>query len=67
MLEQVKAVVQEEVYVLDGRLENCPEDKIDNVFSIALMCLKPEPSKRPTIAEVVKMLEKIRSDKVLTD
>nr|POE80592.1 receptor-like serine/threonine-protein kinase [Quercus suber] len=64
----VKAVVQEkEVYVLDGRLENCPEDEIDNVFSIALMCLKPEPSKRPTIAEAVKMLEKIRSDKVLTD
>lgn len=68
MLEQVKAVVQEkEVYVLDGRLENCPEDEIDNVFSIALMCLKPEPSKRPTIAEAVNMLEKIRSDKVLTD
>ena len=40
MLEQVKAVVQEELYVLDGRLENCPDDEIDNVFRIALMCLK---------------------------
>ncbi|GMY33468.1 receptor-like serine/threonine-protein kinase At1g78530 [Fagus crenata] len=64
----VKAVVHEkkEVYVLDSRLENCPKDEINNVFSIALMCLEPEPSKRPTMAEVVKMLEKIKSDKVVT-
>ncbi len=68
MLEQVKTVVHEkkEVYVLDSRLENSPEDEINNVFGIALMCLEPEPSKRPTMAEVVKMLEKIKSAKVVT-
>ncbi|KAK9937724.1 hypothetical protein M0R45_014496 [Rubus argutus] len=65
----VKAVVQDrrEEYVLDKNLEGCPVDEINIVFSIALMCLEPEPSKRPTMAEVVKMLEQIRSDKVVKD
>lgn len=69
MLEQVKAVVQEkrEEHVLDSSLVCCPEDEISMVFSIALMCLESEPSRRPTMAEVVKMLEKIKSDKVGTD
>lgn len=69
MFEQVKAVVQDkrEEHVLDSSLENCPEEEINNVFNIALMCLEPEPSRRPTMAEVVKMLEKIKSDTVVTD
>lgn len=68
-LSQVKAVVQDkrEEYVLDNNLEGSPVDEINIVFSIALMCLEPEPSKRPTMAEVVKMLEQIRSDKVVKD
>lgn len=69
MFEQVKAVVQEkrEEHVLDRSLVCCPKDEISKVFSIALMCLESEPSRRPTMAEVVKMLEKIKSDKVGTD
>lgn len=69
LVSWVKAVVQDkrEEHVLDSSLENCPEDEINNVFNIALMCLEPEPSRRPTMAEVVKMLEKIKSDTVGTD
>ncbi|TXG66621.1 hypothetical protein EZV62_007896 [Acer yangbiense] len=65
----VKAVVQDkrEEYVLDARLEGCPINEISNVFSIALVCLESEPSKRPTMAEVVKMLEQIKSEKVVKD
>lgn len=63
----MKGVVQDkrEEYVLDSSLGCCPGDEINNAFSIALMCLEPEASKRPTMAEVVKMLEQIRSDKVI--
>ncbi|KAG6637063.1 hypothetical protein I3843_11G150000 [Carya illinoinensis] len=66
LVSWVKAVVQEkrEELVLDSSLDNCPEDEINSVFSIALMCLEPEPSRRPTMAEVFKMLEKIKSDNV---
>ncbi|XP_030552100.1 receptor-like serine/threonine-protein kinase At1g78530 [Rhodamnia argentea] len=62
----VKSVVNEkrEEYVLDSGLEDCPVDEINNAFSIALMCLEPEPAKRPTMAEVVKMLEQTKSEKL---
>ncbi|KAK4851235.1 hypothetical protein QYF36_013488 [Acer negundo] len=65
----VKAVVQDkrEEYVLDACLEGCPINEISNVFSIALVCLESEPSKRPTMSEVVKMLEQIKSEKVVKD
>ncbi|KAK9674235.1 hypothetical protein RND81_12G220000 [Saponaria officinalis] len=58
----VKAVVHEkrEEYVLDNRLEHCHIDQVNRVFSIALMCLETEPFKRPTMAEVVNMLEKAK-------
>ncbi|KAK6154233.1 hypothetical protein DH2020_008481 [Rehmannia glutinosa] len=60
----VKSVVQEkrEEYVIDNSLTDCPADEINLVFSIALMCLEPEPSTRPTMAEVLKMLEQIRPE-----
>lgn len=66
MLEQVKTVVEEkkEDHVLDSNLESCPIDEINSVFCIALMCLEPEPSKRPSMAEVVKMLEQINNNNV---
>ncbi|KAL3631496.1 hypothetical protein CASFOL_024480 [Castilleja foliolosa] len=58
----VKSVVQEkkEEYVLDSCLTDCPADEINRVFSIAMMCLESEPSTRPAMSEVVKMLENIR-------
>ncbi|KAK6946583.1 Serine-threonine/tyrosine-protein kinase, catalytic domain [Dillenia turbinata] len=64
----VKTVVHEkkEEHALDRNLESCPVDEVNNVFSIALTCLQPEPSDRPTMAEVVKMLEQIKVDKLVT-
>ncbi|CAN4103011.1 unnamed protein product [Withania somnifera] len=58
----VKVVVQEkrEEYVLDKNLEEFPIDEINHVFNIALMCLETDPYKRPTMAEVVIMLEQIK-------
>lgn len=53
-----------EEYLLDSSLECCPLDEINNVFGIALMCLEPEPSKRPTMAEVVKMLEQKKAGEI---
>ena len=69
IFEQVKGVVKKrrEEYVLDSSLGSCPVDEINNTFSIALMCLETDPSKRPTMAEVVKMLQQIKSEKALTD
>ncbi|KAJ4842388.1 hypothetical protein Tsubulata_000932, partial [Turnera subulata] len=46
-----------EEYVLDSSLKNCPTEEINNVFRIAFVCLEPDPSNRPTMAQIVKMLE----------
>lgn len=58
----VKTVVHEkrEEYVLDKNLEEFPMDEINHVFNIALMCLEADPSNRPTMAQVVIMLEQIK-------
>ncbi|XP_052206633.1 receptor-like serine/threonine-protein kinase At1g78530 isoform X2 [Diospyros lotus] len=63
----VKAVVQSkrQEVVLDSSLENSPANEINQVFSIAMMCLEPEPSSRPTMAEVLKMLEQIESGELI--
>ncbi|KAI3830782.1 hypothetical protein MKX03_002870 [Papaver bracteatum] len=60
----VKAVVdlEKEEHVIDTSLGCCPADEIRNVFSVALMCLESEPSRRPTMVEVLKMLEQIQLD-----
>ncbi|XP_051115168.1 receptor-like serine/threonine-protein kinase At1g78530 isoform X2 [Andrographis paniculata] len=57
----VRSVVLEkkEEHVMDGRLTECEwpaVEEVKHVFSIAVMCLETEPTKRPTMAEVVKML-----------
>nr|XP_043620629.1 receptor-like serine/threonine-protein kinase At1g78530 [Erigeron canadensis] len=63
----VKAVVNDkkEEYFLDNRLECYPIDEINDVFMIALMCLETDPSQRPNMSEVVKMLEKIKPDHIV--
>ncbi|GFZ05049.1 protein kinase superfamily protein [Actinidia rufa] len=69
LVSWVKSVVREkrEELVLDSSLVCCPADEVNLVFSIALMCLEPEPSRRPTMAEVLKLLEQIKSEKVVKD
>ncbi|XP_047951296.1 receptor-like serine/threonine-protein kinase At1g78530 isoform X3 [Salvia hispanica] len=62
----VKSVVQDkrEEYVIDSSLVDFPVEEANNVFSIALMCLEAEPTNRPTMAEVVKMLEQIKPEAI---
>lgn len=61
----VKAVVEhnKEEYVIDSNLRFSSIDEINSVFGIALMCLETEPSNRPTMTEVVKLLEQIKTEK----
>ncbi|PIN19811.1 Serine/threonine protein kinase [Handroanthus impetiginosus] len=60
----VKSVVEEkrEEYAVDSSLIDFPINEINRVFSIALMCLEQEPCRRPTMGEIVKMLEQVRPD-----
>ncbi|KAL9346209.1 hypothetical protein Peur_061062 [Populus x canadensis] len=65
----VKAVVEDkrEEYVLDSSLKCSPTEEINKVFRIAFMCLEPEPSKRPTMDEIVKILEQAKSERVVEE
>ncbi|KAK1399204.1 putative ATP binding protein [Heracleum sosnowskyi] len=62
LVKWVQVVVQEkrEEYVIDNVLKNYLSEEINAVFGIALMCLESDPTRRPTMAEVVKMLERIK-------
>lgn len=62
MLIQVQVVVQEkrEEYVIDSVLKDYPSEEVNAVFTVALMCLESDPTRRPTMEEVVKMLERIK-------
>ncbi|KAJ1384855.1 Protein kinase domain [Sesbania bispinosa] len=64
----VKAVVREkkEELVLDSSLGSCPMQEVNKVFNIAMMCLEPDPLKRPTMAEVVNLLEQTESNQLVT-
>ncbi|KAK9153258.1 hypothetical protein Sjap_000738 [Stephania japonica] len=62
----VKAIVdtESEEFAIDSRIGCCPLDEVKSVFSIAFTCLQSEPSNRPNMAEVVKMLEQTKSAKL---
>jgi MinD superfamily P-loop ATPase len=67
---QVKTVVQEkkEELVLDSSLGPCcPMHEVNKVFNIAMMCLEPDPLNRPTMAEVVNLLDKTQTDRLATE
>jgi hypothetical protein len=66
---QVKSVVQEkkEELVLDSSLGSCPMHEVNKVFNIAMMCLEPDPLNRPTMAEVVNLLDKTQTDRLTTE
>ncbi|KAH0450114.1 hypothetical protein IEQ34_020806 [Dendrobium chrysotoxum] len=61
----VKGVMEEkrEEHAIDSGLVCFPTEEVKEVFAVADKCLDPDPSKRPTMFEVVKMLEQIKSDK----
>ncbi|GMN64507.1 hypothetical protein TIFTF001_033583 [Ficus carica] len=61
----VKTVVEDkrEEHVVDSNLEDCPVEEINSAFNIAMMCLESEPSKRPSMAEVVTLLEQLKTKK----
>ncbi|KAK2368306.1 Leucine-rich repeat protein kinase family protein [Trifolium repens] len=66
----VKTVVQEkkEELVLDSSLGPCcPMHEVNKVFNIAMMCLEPDPLNRPTMAEVVNLLDKTQTDRLATE
>lgn len=67
--KQVKAVVREkkEEFVLDSSLGTCSMEEVNKVFSIAMMCLEPDPLNRPTMGDVVKMLDQTEVDKLVTE
>ncbi|XP_076958566.1 receptor-like serine/threonine-protein kinase At1g78530 [Bidens hawaiensis] len=68
LITWVKTVVQDkkEEHYIDSRLECVCVDEINKAFIIALMCLETDPNKRPNMLEVLKMLEKIRPDHLVT-
>ncbi|ESW21366.1 hypothetical protein PHAVU_005G064700 [Phaseolus vulgaris] len=65
----VKAVVREnkEDLVLDSSLGSCSMQEVNKVFNIAMMCLEPDPLKRPTMGDVVKMLDQTQQDKLVKE
>ncbi|XP_019704953.1 receptor-like serine/threonine-protein kinase At1g78530 [Elaeis guineensis] len=57
----VKEVVKDkrEEHAIDSSLVCFPMEEVKKVFNIAEKCLESDPSKRPTMAAVLKMLEQI--------
>lgn len=59
MVWQVKEIVEgtREEHAIDDALECFPLEEVKKVFNVAEKCLESDPSKRATMAEVLKMLE----------
>ncbi|XP_038986120.1 receptor-like serine/threonine-protein kinase At1g78530 [Phoenix dactylifera] len=57
----VKEVIEEkrEEHAIDRSLVSVPVEKVRKMFAIAGNCLESDPSRRPTMAAVLKMLEQI--------
>lgn len=57
----MKRVVEDkrEEHVIDPKLVTFPLEEVKEVFAVAEKCLEPDPSKRPDMPGVVKMLEGI--------
>lgn len=62
----MKGVVEDkrEEHAVDCNLVCFPAEEVKKVFAVAERCLEPDPSRRPTMAEVVKMLDEISSHKL---
>lgn len=62
MCLQVKQTVkkQREEETVDSALVSSSIPEIRKVFQIAEKCLEAEPSKRPPMAEVLRMLEQVK-------
>lgn len=57
----MKEVTEEkrEEHAIDRSLVRFPIGKVRKMFAVASKCLESDPSKRPTMATVLKMLEQI--------
>lgn len=55
----VKGVMEDgrEEHAIDPELAGFPAEEVKKVFAVADRCLDPDPSTRPTMIEVLKMLE----------
>ncbi|KAF7822564.1 receptor-like serine/threonine-protein kinase [Senna tora] len=63
----VKGVVGEkkEKLVIDKSIEWCSMEEVENVLKVAMMCVEPDPLKRPTMAEVVNLLDQTKSHQLV--
>ncbi|PKA62489.1 Receptor-like serine/threonine-protein kinase [Apostasia shenzhenica] len=61
----VKGVMEDkrEEHAIDSDLVCFPVEEVKKIFAVAEQCLEPDPSKRPTMSRVLKMLEQIKIDK----
>lgn len=48
------------VKILDGRLHHIPLDEAMQVFFVAMLCVQEQSVERPTMREVVEMLEQAK-------
>lgn len=59
IFEQIKKLLRENrlTDIVDGNLETYDPKEVETVVQVALLCTQSSPEDRPTMAEVVKMLQ----------